>query len=78
MIRTLAVIIALVPGCGGSTQGPFVAKIEIRGDQLVLEKCIMERVDDRWRTGSCITETRTLPAPPITPVVIHGPPGGGS
>lgn len=78
MIRTLALIIALVPGCARTVRGPFVAKIGIRGNQLVLEKCTIEFVDDEMSTGDCVTETRTLPARPITPRVIHGPPGGGS
>lgn len=78
MIRTLALIIALVPGCARTVRGPYVAKIELRGNQLLLEKCTIEFVDDEMATGACHTESRTLPAPPITPTVIHGPPGGGS
>lgn len=61
MIRG-ALLAVLAAGCG-STRTSYVVSLEVRGRELLVEKCAVDRSNDELRAGDCFIERHAIPVP---------------
>lgn len=61
MIRA-GVLAVLAVGCG-STRTSYVVSLEVRGRELLVEKCAVDRTSDEVRAGDCFIERHAIPMP---------------
>jgi len=72
MTRASVLLVVLASACG-ATRSAYVASLEVRGRELLVEKCTVERTGDELRRGSCFIERHVIPVP-IEPSSLGGTP----